>query len=234
MADYPEPVDAEPCALDGYNYWNQMPATVDGMLGGFAQVSRLDLRTSWSSIRHLFSKNTSDADSPLLARALDCGAGIGRVTAGLLTKVSKCVDLVEPVEKFAACCTSIEDPAVAARIGDVFVAGLQDWTPPADRQYNLIWHQWCLGHLTDEQLVAWLRRCAVALAEGGWIVVKENLSTDREGRDMFDKEDSTVTRTDQSFGQLFGEAGLKCVRSELQTGFPKMLLPVRTYSLRPT
>lgn len=51
--------------------------------------------------------------------------------------------------------------------------------------------QWCVGHLTDAELVAYLGRCKTGLRERGIIVVKENIA---EGDDVFDDEDSSVTR----------------------------------------
>jgi len=66
-------------------------------------------------------------------------------------------------------------------------------------------------------------------------VVKENLSTHRFGEDIFDDVDSSVTRSDQKFRDLFKQAGLQVVKAELQTGFPKGLglYPVKMYALRP-
>lgn len=52
--------------------------------------------------------------------------------------------------------------------------------------------QWCAGHLTDVQLVDYLRRCGAGLKDGGVLVVKENLSSIDE--DIFDDVDSSVTR----------------------------------------
>ena len=59
-------------------------------------------------------------------------------------------------------------------------------------KYDLIWNQWCLGHLTDAQLVEYLKKCGKAVRPGGWIIVKENISTMEE--DQFDETDSSVTR----------------------------------------
>ncbi len=76
---------------------------------------------------------------------------------------------------------------------NIFNMGLEEWHPDEGVQYDLIWTQWCAGHLTDEQLVEYLQRCKAALnPDGGLIVLKENNST--VGEDVFDDVDSSVTR----------------------------------------
>lgn len=78
-------------------------------------------------------------------------------------------------------------------VGDIFNVGLEEWQPGPGVVYDLVWTQWCVGHLTDRQLVAYLERCAGVLnPDGGFIVLKENMST--SGVDVFDAEDSSVTR----------------------------------------
>jgi protein N-terminal methyltransferase len=72
--------------------------------------------------------------------------------------------------------------------------GLEAWSPPAEVRYDLIWNQWCLGHLTDAQLVEYLVKCGKMLKEGAYVIVKENLSTHLEGEDEFDPLDNSVTR----------------------------------------
>lgn len=68
--------------------------------------------------------------------------------------------------------------------------GLESWEPTGE--YDLIWNQWCLGHLTDDQLLAYLHKCRRILKEGGFVIVKENMGT--MGEDVFDEVDSSVTR----------------------------------------
>ncbi|KAL8648907.1 MAG: hypothetical protein Q9210_004717 [Variospora velana] len=159
-----------------------------------------------ASTRHPHSRTRSRAVST-------AAAGIGRVTAGVLSKVCDVVDVVEPVEKFAK---EVHDAKLAGKgtVGEVFVTGLQVWE--AREKYDLVWNQWCLGHLTDEELCCYLRRCGNIVQEGGWIVIKENLSTDPMANDMFDEVDSSVIRTDAKFRRLFEESGLKIVRTEIQ------------------
>ncbi|KAI4200427.1 MAG: hypothetical protein LQ350_003965 [Teloschistes chrysophthalmus] len=222
-------LDAQISQADALRYWNSIPATVNGMLGGFPHVSRIDLRGSsvfFEKLRRLHSLPPPSQ----LQRGVDCGAGIGRITAGFLSKVCQIVDIVEPVEKFASEVRS-QKMSGEGKVGEVYMIGLQDWIP--SEKYDVIWIQWCLGHLTDQELEKYLSRCLPVLKSGGWIVVKENVSTDPDGEDMFDEEDSSVTRTDAKFRSLFEMVGLKISKTEVQTGFPKGLYPVKFYALQP-
>lgn len=100
--------------------------------------------------------------------------------------------MIEPIAKFTAAL------ADGAGVGRIFNVGLEDWRPADGVVYDVIWNQWCVGHLTDRQLVEYLVRCKSVLSRGedgkvrGVIVVKENLTT--SGMDLFDKLDSSVTR----------------------------------------
>lgn len=113
---------------------------------------------------------------------------IGRVTEGLLLRIAENVDIVEPVSKFT------DRLKATTGVRTIFNVGLEDWQPPEGIEYDLIWTQWCLGHLTDSQLVDYLQLCKTVLKpDTGVIVIKENLSTGSV--DMFDNEDSSVTRS---------------------------------------
>jgi protein N-terminal methyltransferase len=228
MAD--PPPDSNISTESALEYWNNIPATVNGMLGGYPQISRTDLRGSLNFLAKLRKGGSTTASAGLLKRCVDCGAGVGRISSGFLSKVCEIIDIVEPVEKFAR---QAEAAAMSGegQVGEVYVMGLEDWVPK--EKYDLMWNQWCLGHLKDAQLVAYLKRCKDALKNKGWIVVKENMSTHVDGNDIFDELDSSVTRTDAKFRRLFEESGLKIARTELQTGFPKGLFPVRFYALQP-
>lgn len=127
---------------------------------------------------------------------------IGRITRGLLISISQITDVIEPIAKFTAELSG-EDG-----VGMIWNVGLEEWEPglapsnhpkpPPDApddsppKYDLVWVQWCVGHLKDLELVSFLERCKGALTEDGLIVVKENLSTSNE--DLFDSVDSSVTR----------------------------------------
>ena len=157
----------------------------------------------------------------------DVDLRIGRITEGLLLKISETVDIVEPIAKFSYNLKEKEG------VGQIFNVGLEDWSPAQsdELRYDVIWNQWCLGHLTDAQLVVYLEKCGKVLNGGGFIIVKENISTSEE--DVFDDLDCSVTRTDEKFRGIFQKAGLKIKRTEIQNGLPKELYPVRAYALQP-
>lgn len=213
------------------------------MLGGYPQVSRIDLQQSSNFLAKLRrASKTHPATQGRLKRAVDCGAGIGRITLGFLSRVADKVDVVEPVEKFTREIETGEGfGEVRARggLGRVWTVGLEKWDPTSssssdeEMMYDLVWVQWCLGQLTDVQVVAFLQRAKQVLTKGGWVCVKENLSNHFMGEDVYDETDSSVTRTDEKFRLLFEKAGCKVVSTELQRGFPKELYAVRIYALQP-
>ncbi|KAL6699687.1 alpha-N-methyltransferase NTM1 [Trichoderma pleuroticola] len=231
--DDPTPADSLISKEDGLKYWEGISADVNGMLGGipavqgFHGVLRTDLQGSRTFLAKLGIGNKNGRHKVI--NALEGGAGIGRVTEGLLLPIAEQVDVVEPVAKFTAALQT--KPGVRT----VFNVGLQDWRPTEDVRYDLIWVQWCAGHLTDKQLVEFLGRCQEVLNPEGIIVIKENQST--KGYDVFDEEDSSVTREDTKFRSLFEQANLKLVATEPQRGLPEKgtirLLPVRMYALKP-
>ncbi|KAI9037344.1 uncharacterized protein KD926_000631 [Aspergillus affinis] len=214
-------------------YWSDVPATVDGMLGGFPQVSRIDLQGSKSFLTRTKRLLSIPSDKNLkLPRGVDCGAGIGRVTDGFLCEVCDVVDAVEPVEKFSRVLRKDRGGEGAVK-GEVYTTGLESWCPEHD--YDLVWVQWCAGHLTDEQLLKFIERCRRSLSTNGVMIVKENTTTEVQEGDVYDEEDSSVTRSHEKFLELFEEANMRVVSTELQLGFPRRLglLPVRFYALRP-
>ncbi|KAH6640996.1 alpha-N-methyltransferase NTM1 [Chaetomium tenue] len=212
---------------DGRKYWEDTDATVHGMLGGHPHVSRVELRGS----RNFLAKIGigSKPGQRVAINALEGGAGIGRVTEGLLLDgIAQHVDIIEPIAKFTAQLQGKQG------VRNIFNMGLEDWEPSGGVQYDLIWIQWCAAYLTDKQLVQFLERCKLALnPDGGVIVLKENTSP--AGEDMFDDVDSSVTRGDDTYRRCVTAAGFRLIKTELQKGLVTgvKLLPVRMYALRP-
>jgi protein N-terminal methyltransferase len=200
------------------SYWTSLPPTLDTMLGGFnnTRLPRVDITGSRSFLGHATIKKRLATTS--YAHAVDCGAGIGRITKNLLSKIFDKTDLVEPIESFNKDVMEgeyLKQEREAGKIGQVFTMGLQQFVPESGK-YSVIWNQWCLGHLTDADLVDYFRRCKDGIVpDGGIIVVKENLAS---GEDNYDALDSSFTRTEKTLRALFNKAGLKVIHVAEQHG----------------
>lgn len=100
--------------------------------------------------------NLQDRKELGTSQALDCGAGIGRITKNLLTRFFDKVDLVDQDPKF------IEEAknglSEHPKVGQFYCSGLQEFKPE-EKKYDVIWMQWVLSHLTDEDLKGLLKRC---------------------------------------------------------------------------
>lgn len=96
------------------------------------------------------------------------------------------VDIVEPCAKFTENIRSHEG------VRKIYNVGLEEWQPDTGARYDLIWAQWCLCQITDDQIVQYLKICKNVLKEEGVMVIKENLSEGEE--DEFHEVDHTVMR----------------------------------------
>ena len=145
-------------------------------------------------------------------RVIDCGAGIGRISKELLCQVFKTVDVIDQCEKYI---DKAKDILKDKKIGHFYAKGLQEFE--FEEKYDCIWIQWVFSQLTDEDGIAFLKKCKVALNEGGIIVMKENHNTSGF---LVDKADFSVTRSYLLFKELFEKAGLEIVKNELQLNWP--------------
>ncbi|XP_058459455.1 N-terminal Xaa-Pro-Lys N-methyltransferase 1-B [Malaya genurostris] len=212
------------CYQDAKKYWSNISPTVDGMLGGFASISFTDIRASDQFLKNLYKLKPA----PGKMCALDCGAGIGRVSKNLLIPVFAQVDLVEQDEKFAQ--TAKRDLYSSGKLGTVFNQGLQDFSPE-ECKYDVIWSQWVLGHLTDDDTVEFLTRCLKGLKRNGVIVIKENFTTGT--RPEPDKQDASVTRPLPLMKKLLSKGGFRVIKEQKQKDFPRDLYPVYMLAMKP-
>ncbi|VDL11721.1 unnamed protein product [Hymenolepis diminuta] len=209
-------------------YWYNIDPTLDGMLGGLTQTHEPDIKSS-ESILSRFGPTRMDV-------ALDCGAGIGRVTKHLLLPHFKTVDMVELTQKFLDVSKTYIGEEGDKRIGNRFCFGLQDFTPQEGR-YDVIWVQWVIGHLTISATTDFFRRCVKGLrppnaedARRSIIVLKDNVVL--SDTPDFDETDSSFMRTHKELLQIFEEAELKVILDE-QQHMPRGICPVYAFVLVP-
>ncbi|EDS38942.1 ad-003 [Culex quinquefasciatus] len=191
---------------DARKYWSRIAPTVDGMLGGFGSISFTDIRGSDQFLKNLFKMKPA----PGRGQALDCGAGIGR--------------------DGAFCETAGKELEGSGKLGTIYNKGLQEFVPE-EGKYDLIWSQWVLGHLTDEDIVEFFFRCTKALRRNGLMVIKENFTNG--DKPELDRCDSSVTRPLALMKQLLTKGNLRVVKELRQKDFPKGLYPVYMIALKP-
>ncbi|KAK1643492.1 hypothetical protein QYE76_061297 [Lolium multiflorum] len=214
----------------GISYWQGVEASTEGVLGGYGCVNDADVKGSDAFLRPLLAERFGAAKRHLVA--LDCGSGIGRVTKNFLLRHFNEVDLVEPVSHFleaarenlAGCMDVGQDTHKAANF---YCIPLQDFTPEEGR-YDVIWIQWCIGQLTDDDFISFFNRAKVGLKRDGFFVLKENIA--RNGF-VLDKEDNSVTRSDAYFRELFKKCGLYIHNIKNQKELPEELFAVKMYAL---
>ncbi|XP_078281983.1 N-terminal Xaa-Pro-Lys N-methyltransferase 1 [Rhinoraja longicauda] len=205
-------------------YWKNIPPTVDGMLGGYGHISNIDINSSKRFLQRFIGEGSGKAGTSC---ALDCGAGIGRITKRLLLPLFKVVDMVDVTEDFLAKAkTHLGEEG--KRVGNYFCRGLQDFIPQPQR-YDVIWIQWVIGHLTDDHLAQFLKRCQKGLRPNGIICVKDNVS--QEGV-IEDEVDSSVCRELSTLHTIVQLAGLHVLAEEKQDDFPDEIYQVYSLALR--
>ena len=201
-------------------YWGNTPATNSGVLGGLDHTNDCDLKESAEFIASL---------PPTVGRtrALDCGAGIGRISKALLMPLFEKVDILEPLAHMVAQAQKELDPA---KLGRVFLTSMEKAELPT-AEYDLIVIQWAAMYLTDAHFIAFLQQCRRALRPGGVVYVKENNAN--EGVFHVDKSDSSLTRSDSHHRRIFEAAGLRVAFEAKQKDWPDELCDVRMYGLVP-
>lgn len=221
----------------GKEYWRASAPTVNGMLGGFESVDKADIAETLVVLGQLLAGRVEGVPrTPMRPTfAVDCGAGIGRVTRFALAKHFEKVDIVEQDEHFIKASEKyLRD--VEGHIGQRLCVGLQDFDPQKavgdSNGYNLVWIQWVVLYLSDTEFVEFLVRCKKALNgmdKGAAIVVKDNIT--HTNRFWVDMQDGSIIRSDLHMRTIFKRAGLKLVAARKQPNLPKNLFPVKTYIL---
>lgn len=201
-------------------FWRAQAANVRGATGG--GVSQRDLAFTRAAVDELVKKRDCS-----FKRALDCGAGIGRVTDAILRKCCAHVDLVEFVKKHLDKAREKLPLSGKGQCSFAFHNTSMQKFSIAPAQYDLIWCQWLLMYLTDEDALSLLLRAGKGLTTDGVLLVKENISTEEKSTyfdaadgELWEEDDAqgpvSCVRTSMHYWDLFDRAGLKVVDEQHQ------------------
>jgi protein N-terminal methyltransferase len=202
-------------------YWTKVEPTVNGVLGGMEHIHKDDIAESIEFIKSI--------KGLAFHRALDCGAGIGRVSKNLLCPLFEVVDLEEPV---AHMMETAKKELAGLRVEKFYPEPMQLLVFDGSVKYDLIAIQWSAIYLTDADFAAFLARCRDALSDTGVIFFKENCMGKGTKDFLVDTADSSLTRSDAHYKAIYKAAGVKVIKEKPQTKWPSNLLPVMMYALR--
>lgn len=214
------------------SYWAKQEKTVDGMLGGYHELTGFDTLSS----REIIEKYQNPPRKLKLrklgsSRIADCGCGIGRVSHFALADYFQIIDLIDPVADFIEEAKKLLSEDVVQI--NTYVSGIQDWVPTTE--YDAFWVQWAIMYLKDEDAINFLKRCKEHLNPNGYIFIKDNISSSdlklQKQKATFYVEDRGICRVYSHYLDLFKQAGLQLVESTPQENWPSDLLPVYTFVL---
>ncbi|KAM6962824.1 N-terminal Xaa-Pro-Lys N-methyltransferase 2 [Aplochiton taeniatus] len=204
-------------------FYEDVPASEEGMLGDFAHICSVDLEGSRQFLRRFVGPGKAGTKC-----ALDCGSGIGRVSKGVLLPVFETLEMADMMEHFLLHAHEEYLGTDADRIETYYCYSLQDLTPPR-KKYDVIWMQWVACHMTDKDLVQFLSRCKRSLRPNGVLIMKENMA--RKGCKL-DAVDSSVIRHLDIMKSIIFKAGLQVLAIERQEGLPDAIVPIWMVAMR--
>jgi protein N-terminal methyltransferase len=194
--------------------WAREPASDSAMANGSSdEFVAEDVRHSRSVVSRLVSSGVVAATR----HALDCGAGIGRVTRLVLLPAGfERVHLFDQEPRFVEHAREAfrDDP----RVVQVEVASVQEFAV-AGLEFDLIWVQWVALFLADSEVAAFLHRCKSMLSKGGAVVLKECLVRSSDGFDFLaDLNDGSVVRNEAMMRAVIAASGMTIVEVIDQPG----------------
>ena len=217
---------------DMYNkrkkHWESKDATMKSVLGGWEDTHLPDVKCSNELLAGLiYSKQLNPK------RALDCGAGIGRVTEYVLQNHFEEIYLMEQDQKFVD--KSKETLGNNPKIKNITCCSLQTYDFN-NIKYDLIWIQWCLENIEDEDLNNFMDKCYEHLNDNGVIVVKENYyfpeKEEKEKKDyIYSEEDLSKQRKDIFYINLFVKHHFKIIKHFVNPNWPSSIMPLIVYVL---
>ena len=205
-------------------FWANSETSIAGVLGGEDQVHSIDVKTSCELLEGLIQTGKVTPN-----KVIDCGAGIGRVTSSVLRNYFKECDLMEQNERYISFCK--EAFKYEEKVKNIFLSSFQNFEFDVEKRgkYNVIWIQWCLENLDDDDLKEFLVKCTNALEESGLIIIKENIVM--KGYHFSDC-DFSKQRSDVIFKKVFNESGLKIFKHFHHPNWPEDLMKVSVFVLK--
>jgi len=186
------------------DYWLSKTANVSNMCG-ISELNEEDIAHSNKIFHDLkIDKNFN--------RALDVGAGIGRITFNVLYDKCEKIDMLDINRKFLESALIKEKEMKGNKIHRLYPQKLQDFN--FEFIYDLIFIQWVLEYLNEENFVKFLSNAVSHLKDDGYIIIKENVNLSDDNV-IFIEEEGSLIRPIKFFESVFKNFRLNVKSDEL-------------------
>ena len=225
-------------------HWSSVEPNLASVLGD-EKIQLPDVKCSCELLNGLILSKQLNPIS-----CLDCAAGIGRVTEYVLSNFFNEIDLFEKDKVFIEKCK--KKFIGNDKIKNIYNSSLEKFE--FNKKYDLIWIQWCLENLEDDDIKPFLKKCYDNLNDDGIIIVKENLYNINEDEENEDSEkenkkieskkednknyeykysdlDYSKQRPDVFYINLFLECNFNIKLHFLNPNWPESLMPLCVYVL---
>jgi len=207
-------------------YWSIQDSTVESMVNGPENISNSDLKFSFLVLSLLKSEGKING-----GRIADCGGGIGRVSFQVLTHFFERIDIIDPIPHFLFKAREIIEKEA---IIETEQFGIEEWNP--SNVYDAFWVQWVLCHLTDGDIVSFLKRCKDSSTQNCLMFLKENVSGFTIDDDItnyeYYQEKKSICRTFSHFHSLILQSGWILEEYRFQPDLPDNSIPVILFILK--
>lgn len=204
-------------------HWESKDSSIKSVLGGSEITQLPDVKASNELLTGLILTKQLIPN-----RVIDCGSGIGRVTEHVLLNFFNEIDLMEQSSNFIATCKT--KFALNEKVKNIYHSSLQHFN--FEREYDLIWIQWCLENIEDGDLNCFLKKCHKALSQNGMMIVKENYyKGDKEKDAIYAELDLSKQRSDSTYLDLFKNNGFVLKKHFLNPNWPSDFMPLVVYVL---
>ncbi|KAF9966771.1 hypothetical protein BGZ70_001315 [Mortierella alpina] len=218
---------------DAEKYWDTVPATINGMLGGLGQLARPDAVSSLRFLSEFVNPPATSSASSIVNPSPESAA-----TSTVAEATSKSTSAKRQKLPLPGSGPShvLDCGAGIGRVTKQVLIKAFDHVDLVENSAAFV------KQAKEEYLKSEIEAGKVGEVRCSGLQNVQFEGTSWEGRFdennakigiVVDEEDSSMTRSDQVWKDVFQKAGLRLLREEVQKGFPSGLFAVKMYALEP-
>lgn len=145
-------------------------------------------------------------------RALDIGAGIGRITFSSLYPRFRRIDMLDSNSAFLESAKMFEKSTGNSKIENFYASTIEEFR--FKHKYDLVFVQWVLEYVSHEDLLKFFTRVKLNLQKNGVVIIKENVNI-LSDEDIIVSEEGSTIRPPDSYENIFKTLGYSVEHDEI-------------------